>query len=68
MKTQFITDEKGKKVSVILSVKEYERMLEELEELEDIRAYDKVKAASETNEPLEDYLTKRRKPNQNAKV
>lgn len=56
----FITDDKGKKVSVILSIREYQRMLGELEELDDIRLYDKVKALNEANEPLADYLTSRR--------
>jgi PHD/YefM family antitoxin component YafN of YafNO toxin-antitoxin module len=43
-------DEKGKRVSVILPIEEYESMLEELEELEDIRAYDEAKAALERGE------------------
>jgi hypothetical protein len=42
MKTQFVTDKKGKKIAVLIPLKEYERMLEELDELECIRVYDKV--------------------------
>jgi PHD/YefM family antitoxin component YafN of YafNO toxin-antitoxin module len=38
MGARYIVDENGKRVSVILPVEEYERLLEELEELEDIRA------------------------------
>jgi len=68
MKTLFITDDKGKKVSVILSIKEYERMLEELEELEDIRIYDKVKDLNEVNEPIADYLKKRANRKNNVQV
>jgi PHD/YefM family antitoxin component YafN of YafNO toxin-antitoxin module len=68
MKTLYITDDKGKKVSVILSIKEYERMLDELEELEDIRAYDKVKLSGEANEPISDYLARRKKGIHDAKV
>ena len=68
MKTLYITDDKGKKVSVILSIKEYERMLDELEELEDIRAYDKVKRSGEANEPISDYLNRRKNRNHDAKV
>jgi PHD/YefM family antitoxin component YafN of YafNO toxin-antitoxin module len=34
---QFITDNKGKKLSVILPIKEYKKIMEELEELVDIR-------------------------------
>ena len=68
MKTQFITDDKGKKVSAIISIREYERIIEELEELEDIRLYDKVKAAGEANEPLSDYWQKRTNPGKDAKL
>jgi hypothetical protein len=37
--TQYITDEKGKKKAVILGIKEYERLMHALEELEDKRAF-----------------------------
>jgi PHD/YefM family antitoxin component YafN of YafNO toxin-antitoxin module len=57
---QYITDEKGKRISVVLSVEEYERLLEELEELEDIRLYEEVKARSEETTPLSDYIQQRR--------
>ncbi|MFZ4767200.1 MAG: hypothetical protein ACOYMN_19780 [Roseimicrobium sp.] len=40
---QFVTDEKGKRVAVLLDVKTYERLCEADEELADIRAYDKAK-------------------------
>lgn len=53
MKTQFITDTSGKKVSVILPIKDYEKMLEELEELEDIKAYDRAKARKSDPVPFE---------------
>ena len=36
----FVVDAKGKKVSVLLPIKDYQKLLEELEELEDIKAYD----------------------------
>ena len=41
---QYIIDNKGKKVSVVLSIKEYQKIMEELEELEDIRLYDESMA------------------------
>ena len=47
METRYIVDENGKRVSVILPVEEYERLMEELEELEDIRLYDEAKAEIE---------------------
>ena len=39
MQTQYITDEKGKKKAVILDIKEYERLIHALEELEDKKAF-----------------------------
>ncbi len=42
MKNQYITDIKGRKISIILPIREYEKMMEQLEELEDIKAYDEA--------------------------
>jgi len=39
---QFITDSAGKKL-VVLSMKEYKKIIEDLEELEDIKRYDEAK-------------------------
>ena len=58
---QYITDVNGKKLSVILPVKDYERMLEELEDQEDVRAYDEVKSRNEESIPFEQYLKERKK-------
>ncbi len=44
---QFITDTTGNRISVILPMGEFETIMEELEELEDIRLYDKSKAEDE---------------------
>ncbi|MFT4205365.1 MAG: hypothetical protein QM610_15785 [Chitinophagaceae bacterium] len=55
---QFITDNKGNKLSVLLSVKDYEALLDELEELEDIRAYDKAKKKEQTFIPAEELYQK----------
>jgi hypothetical protein len=43
MKTQFLTDEKGKKTAVVLPVKQYNKLLEKLEDLEDVKLYDEAK-------------------------
>ena len=60
METRYIVDENGKRVSVILPVEEYERLLEELEELEDVRAFDDAVAARERGDdeviPLEQAM------------
>jgi PHD/YefM family antitoxin component YafN of YafNO toxin-antitoxin module len=53
MKTQYITDNEGKKVSVILPIRDYEKMIEDLEELEDIKAYDRAKARKSDPVPFD---------------
>ena len=40
---QYINDENGKRSLVVLPAKEFEAMLEELEDIEDIRLYDEAK-------------------------
>ncbi len=40
---QFVTDSNGRAVSVLLPIKEFKSILEELEDLEDIKLYDKAK-------------------------
>jgi hypothetical protein len=44
---QYITDNTGKKISAVLPMKEFKTLLEELEELEDIRLYDESKNDNE---------------------
>jgi PHD/YefM family antitoxin component YafN of YafNO toxin-antitoxin module len=39
---QFITDNAGKKISVVIPLEEFEALIEELEELEDIKLYDEI--------------------------
>jgi hypothetical protein len=51
-KTRLRVDKKAEKVSIVLDVKEYEKLLEDLEELDSIRAYDAAKNSGETAIPL----------------
>jgi PHD/YefM family antitoxin component YafN of YafNO toxin-antitoxin module len=51
--TQFLINEKGEKTAVVISIEEYEKILEELEDLEDIRAFDEAKTSGEVPIPLE---------------
>jgi len=53
---QFVVNERGEKVAVVLSIEEYEKILEELEDFEDIRACNEAKALGETPIPLEQAL------------
>jgi PHD/YefM family antitoxin component YafN of YafNO toxin-antitoxin module len=48
MKTQFVTDTNGEKIAVILPIKDYEKLMDELEELQDVKAYDKAKNRKQT--------------------
>lgn len=64
MKTQFITDDNGKRTGVILPIKLYDKMVEGLEELEDIQLYDKAKQRKQGFVNAEDafrLVEKRRK-------
>jgi hypothetical protein len=45
MEARYLTDDKGKRVGVILDIKEYERLREIEDEMEDIRRYDEAVAA-----------------------
>lgn len=60
---QYITDEHGKRVSVVLPIQQWKQMLDELEELDDIRLYDEVKARNEPTIPLAEYRKKRQRTN-----
>jgi hypothetical protein len=44
---QYITDHTGKKISAVLPMKEFKTIMEELEELEDIKLYDESKNDNE---------------------
>jgi len=52
----FVVHAKGKKVSVLLPIKDYQKLLEELEELEDIKAYDKATNRKQEFIPLDKAL------------
>lgn len=60
---QFLTNPQGEKVGVFLSIEEYNHLIEYIEELEDIKAYDEVIARKETTIPLREAI-KTRKDNE----
>jgi prevent-host-death family protein len=53
LKERYLIDEQGKRVAVVLDIQDYERLMETLEELESIHAYDVAKAANDEVVPLE---------------
>ena len=52
----YVVDEKGDRVGVILPMGEYRKLLEELEELESIRAYDAAKNSGDEVIPFEEAV------------
>jgi hypothetical protein len=44
---QFITDQTGKKQAAVIPIAECKALMDALEDLEDVRAYDDAKAADE---------------------
>ncbi|MBN2035493.1 MAG: hypothetical protein JW768_02005 [Chitinispirillaceae bacterium] len=54
----FLVNKVGQKVGVFLKMKTYRKLLEDLEELEDIRAYDEAKASGDTAIPFEKAVHK----------
>ena len=44
---RYLVDEFGNRVAVLLDIEEYRKLMEELEELDSIRAYDAAKASGD---------------------
>jgi hypothetical protein len=55
-KEQFVIDENGQRIGVLLDIAEYQKILEELEELEAIRAYDLAEADEDEIIPFEQAI------------
>ncbi len=49
----YVVDENGARVGVILPMEEYRKLMEELEELESIRAYDAAKSSGDEAVPFD---------------
>jgi hypothetical protein len=61
---QYIRDAEGNKTLVVLSVKEFEALIEDLEDLDDIKLYDKAKKEDDGERiPFSEYLKKRKAKN-----
>jgi hypothetical protein len=52
-KENYVVDEQGNPIGVVLDIADYRKLLEELEELESIRAYDAAKASGDEEIPFE---------------
>jgi hypothetical protein len=52
--TTLIVDHTGKKISVVLSMEEFAAIMEELEELQDIKLYDEAKQSNDPSIPIDE--------------
>ncbi len=52
----FVTDRDGKRIAVLVDMDEYAKLLQELEELESLKAYDAAKSTQGEALPLEQAL------------
>ena len=52
----YLTDAEGNRVGVILGIEEYQRLLDALEELEAVRAFDEAKASDDEAIPFEQAI------------
>ena len=50
---EYVVDKNKHPKAVLLPISEWEQVMEELEELDDIRAYDKAKESTEDSIPLD---------------
>ena len=55
-KEHYVVDDQGNRVAVFLEISEYHRLLEELEELESLRAFDAAKASGDEVVPFEEAV------------
>ena len=53
---KYLVDGQGKRIAVLLDIKEYQKMLDELEELESIRQYDAAKSADDEAIPFDQAI------------
>jgi hypothetical protein len=56
IKENFVTDTKGNRIAVLLPIKDYNKILEELEDIESIKSYDKAMSRKQEFIPLTQAL------------
>jgi hypothetical protein len=57
LKEKYVTDGEGNPIGVILDIKEYQKLLQESEELEAIRAYDLAVSTDDEEIPFETAIS-----------
>ena len=54
--TQFVTDDEGQRVAVLIGLERYRQLLDAFDELAAIRAYDAAKTANDQSLPFEEAV------------
>lgn len=54
--TQFVTDDAGQRIAVMVGVDRYQQLLEAVEEIDSVRAFDAAKASGDDAIPFEDAV------------
>jgi len=55
---QFVVNERGEKIAVVIGIEEYEKILEELEDRDAIHDYEEAKASGEIPVPFDEAITR----------
>ena len=53
---RFVVDKNGKRTAVLLDIEEYQKLLQGLEELDSLKAYDAAKASQDEAVPFEQAI------------
>ena len=53
IKERYVIDEKGNRSAILLDLRDYRKLIEAVEELESIRAYDSAKTSKDNAIPFE---------------
>jgi hypothetical protein len=53
LRQQFIEDKQGNRIAVLMPIDQYNKILEQLEEVDDIRSYDAAKAEKDEIIPFD---------------
>lgn len=61
LQEEYLTDRDGNRVKVVLGIQKFQQMMEELEESNDIRAYDAAKASGGETVPFEQAISEIRR-------
>ncbi|MEM1042468.1 MAG: hypothetical protein AAGI91_07540 [Bacteroidota bacterium] len=52
--TQFVTDDAGQRIAVLIGLDRYQQLLDAVEEIDSIRAYDEAKASGDEAIPFDE--------------